>query len=181
MTGNQTMDKKQVSSRGYNDVKQSDTGTKTPLFDCISQDWQTYPHYLIAKYLRRKIFVCSQCNYTGGLLASDLVNHFERVKEDSYSHKSAQIKDFQSERGGVIFSCTGCSSKFNTRTKVENHISSKLNDGKVHVNPTVVDLKKYSLEPQPSHLISEVEDHNSVDSTSSSRSRRGKRNRGRKR
>jgi len=175
-----TMNKKQVSSRGYNDVKQSDTGTATPLFDCLSQTWTNYPNYLIDKYLRRKVYVCSQCNYTGGVLVSDLVNHFERVKEDSYRHKSADIKDFQSDRGGIIFSCTGCSSKFTTRMKAENHISSKLNDAKVHVNPTVLDLKQYSLEPRPSHL-SEVEDHNSVDSTPFDRPRKRRRNRRRKR
>lgn len=181
MVMQKTMNKKQVSSRGYNDVKQSDTGTATPLFDCLSQTWTNYPNYLIDKYLRRKVYVCSQCNYTGGVLASDLVNHFERVKEDSYRHKSADIKDFQSDRGGLIFSCTGCSSKFTTRMKAENHISSKLNDAKVHVNPTVLDLKQYSLEPRPSHLISEVEDHNSVDSTPFDRPRKRRRNRRRKR
>ena len=181
MVMQKTMNKKQVSSRGYNDVKQSDTGTATPLFDCLSQTWTNYPNYLIDKYLRRKVYVCSQCNYTGGVLVSDLVNHFERVKEDSYRHKSADIKDFQSDRGGIIFSCTGCSSKFTTRMKAENHISSKLNDAKVHVNPTVLDLKQYSLEPRPSHLISEVEDHNSVDSTPFDRPRKRRRNRRRKR
>ena len=181
MISDQTMDKKQVSSRGYNDVKQSDTGTAIRIFDCLSQTWTTHSHYSADKYLRRMVYVCSQCNYTGGVLSSDVVTHFERVKEDSYTHKDAQIKDYPSDRGGLIFSCTGCSSKFTTRMKVDNHISSKLNDGKVHVNPTVLDLKLYSLEPRPSHLKSEVDDHNSVDSTSSSRSRRRKRNRGRKR
>jgi len=180
MVNNQTMRNKQVSSRGYNDVKQSDTGTATPLFDCLSQSWTKHSNYSVDKYLRRMVFVCSDCNYTGGVLATDVATHFERVKEDSYNHKTAQIKDHPSDRGGLIFSCTGCSQKFNTRMKADNHISSKLNDGKVHVNPTILDLKQYSLEPRPSHL-SEVDDHNSVDSTSSSRSRRRKRNRGRKR
>jgi len=180
MINNQTMRKKQVSSRGYNDVKQTDSGIATPLFDCLSQTWTTYSNYLVDKYLRRMVYVCSCCNFTGGVLASDVETHFERVKEESYTHKNAQIKDYQSDRGGLIFSCTGCSSKFTTRMKAENHINSKLNDAKVHVNPTVLDLKQYSLEPRPSHL-SEVEDHNSVDSTPLDRPRKRRRNRRRKR
>ncbi len=172
-------DKMRMGSRGYNDIKESDTGSASPIFDVISQTWtKPIPNYLTEMYLKRMVFVCSCCIYSSGAIG-DIVNHHKLVKDESYSHKTAEIKDIQSDNG-IIFSCTGCPAKFTTRTKAENHLDFKKQSSKVHVNPTVLDLKQYSLEPRPSHL-SEVEDHNSVDSTPLDRPRKRRRNRRRKR
>ena len=174
-----TRDKMRMGSRGYNDIKESDTGSASPIFDVISQTWtKPIPNYLTEKYLNKLVFVCSCCTYTSGAIG-DIVNHHKLVKDESYSHKTAEIKDIQSDNG-IIFSCTGCPAKFTTRTKADNHLDFKKQSSKVHVNPKVLDLKQYSLEPRPSHL-SEVEDHNSVDSTPLDRPRKRRRNRRRKR
>ena len=173
-----SMKKRQISSRGYNDIKESDTGSASSMFDVITQTWtQPIPNYLIEHYLKRMVYVCSCCIFQSGS-SSDVANHFSIMKNNNINHKSAKIKDAQSDRGGFIYVCTGCPVKSTTRQKAEKHISNMLSQ--VHVNPTVLDLKQFSLEPRPSHL-SEVEDHNSVDSTPFDRPRRRKRNRGRKR
>ena len=39
-----TRDKMRMGSRGYNDIKESDTGSAAPIFDVITQTWTNlYP------------------------------------------------------------------------------------------------------------------------------------------
>jgi hypothetical protein len=131
---------------------EQEAGTTMRLWDILDEGWtKPWPVGQAIKLdLRKVVSVCSVCRYAGPF-EHDVRSHIGNMVRQGERHKDGQLSAVVIADGGRLpmRTCMSCGQELQiSKSQDEQHLHRMKKIAPLHVDATILTMRRYSLEPQ---------------------------------